>query len=94
MDRDFIVKVCNDFYIRRDVTLVNKVLWEYCTEHNKKPEDIQKFLTYIFSTMSWLPFFEEALAYYERKFAIHKLWSSPDFNLLNNQGQRKLLLIF
>lgn len=40
MDRDFIVKVCNAYYIRKDITYINDVLFNYCLEHGKKPEDI------------------------------------------------------
>lgn len=93
MDRNFIIKTCIGFYTKGDITYINTILYEYCLEHNKKPEDIQKFLTYIFSTMSWLPYFEEALVFYKRKFFICELWSNIHFNSLN-QEQRKLLQIF
>lgn len=73
MDRNYIVKVCNDYYIKKDVSSVNTVLSDYCINHGKKSEDIQKFLSYIFSTMSWMPFFEYALEYYKRKYAIYEL---------------------
>lgn len=73
MNRDYIVKVCNDYYIKKDVSSVSTVLANYCINHGKKSEDIQNFLLYIFSNMSWVSFFEEALEYYKRKYAIHEL---------------------
>lgn len=91
MDRDFIVKVCNAYYIRKDITYVNDVLFNCCLEHGKKPEDIQKFIFIIFSTMSWIPYFEYALEYYKRKFVIYELLRI-DTNMLQNQ--KTILLIY
>lgn len=91
MDRDFIVKVCNDYYIRKDITCVNDVLFNYCLEHGKKPKEIYKFISIIFSTMSWIPYFEYALEYYKRKFVIYELLRIGT-NMIQNQ--KSILLIY
>ena len=91
MDRDTIVKICNAYYLRGDVSLVQNVLTEYCLEHNKNIEYISEFISIIFSTLSWKYYFEYALDYYKRKYEIHELWIISSNNLNN---QRKLLLIF
>ena len=88
MDRDYIVKVCNEYYIKKDISSLQSILRTYCTEHGKKTEDIQKFLSIIFSTLSWQYYFEYALDYYKRKYEIHELWVSVKGNLFISQNQK------
>ena len=74
---------------------ISKLLIEYCTiDHDKSIEDTNKFISTLLQYQVFLhSYVQEALEYYERKFAIHKLWSAP--SPLNNMGQkRKLLQIF
>lgn len=91
MDRDSVVEICNAYYLRGDISLMQTVLTEYCLEHNKKIGDINKFIQIIFGTLSWKYYFEYALDYYKRKYEIHELWviSKNSFD-----NQKKLLFIF
>lgn len=74
---------------------VNIVLMNYCLEHGKPYYETSLLIIKVLSDSSLLRhYFGTALEYYERKFTICKLWSSPDSNPLNPQGQRKLLQIF
>lgn len=71
------------------------LLMSYCLEHEKPYYETTMFVMKVLSDADLLRHcFNIALEYYERKFTIFKLWSSPDSNPLNSQGQRKLLQIF
>lgn len=71
------------------------LLMSYCLEHEKPYYETNMFVIKVLSDENLLRHcFNTALEYYERKFTVFKLWSSPDSNPLNNQGLRKLLQIF
>lgn len=73
----------------------NIILMSYCLEHDKPYYETSMFVMKALSDVNLLRHcFNIALEYYERKFTICKLWSSPSSNPLNIQGQRKLLQIF
>lgn len=73
----------------------NILLMNYCLEHEKPYNETAMFVVKVLSDINLLSYCcNIALEYYERKFTICKLWSSPDSNPLNIQGQRKLLQIF
>lgn len=75
-------------------TDVNMVLMQYCIEQGKPYYETALFVTHVLSDSQLMLYcFNFVLSFYERKFAIHKLWSAP--NPLNMRGQeRKLLQIF
>lgn len=74
---------------------VSILLMSYCLEHEKPYYETSMFVIKVFSDANLLRHcINIALEYYERKFTIFKLWSSPDSNPLNNQEQRTLLQIF
>ena len=96
MDRDEIVRISRlaafGGLTSSDVSIL---LVQYCVvEHNKPYENVIEFVTALLGRPIELRFYvEAALEYYEKKFAVCKLWSAS--NPLNNMGQkRKLLQIF
>ena len=85
MDKEFIVRACNGL---RDGSLsleeVNIILTEYCLEHDKPLDKINKFITFLTSTPFNTPYFNKcvltALEYYKKKFNIIEL--KQDNNVL------------
>ena len=67
---------------------VNILLMNYCLEHDKPYYETTVFITFLLKNGMFVPFFMEALGYYERKYTINKLQSKP-----NNIGQRQIILI-
>lgn len=66
----------------------NKLLTEYCLEHNKPKHMIELFVTTVIMYGIAQNFILIALEYYEKKYTINKLQSKP-----NNMGQRQIILI-
>lgn len=71
-----------------DVTLV---LMNYCLEHGKDAFKTQLFITYLLETPFALNYFKEALEFWEKKFALNKVYSKPQIEGV--EDSRKLLLI-
>lgn len=69
-------------------TEVNILLMQYCLEHNKPYYETAMFVTLLLKSESIMPFFMEALEYYEKKYTINKLQSKP-----NEIGQRQIIFI-
>lgn len=67
---------------------INILLMNYCLEHNKPYYEITVFITILLERGIVMPFFMEALGYYERKYTINKLQSKP-----NQFGQRQIIYI-
>lgn len=72
----------------------NIVLMQYCMEHGKPYHETAMFVINVLKSKRLLAhYLNIALSFYERKFTVYKLWSTP--NPLNNMRQeRKLLQIF
>lgn len=88
MDRDEVIRISRlvSFGGLTDSDISN-ILINYCLEHSKPQHETTLFVTFLLTNrILLLAYFDYALEYYEKKFAICKLWS--------NQGQRKLLQIF
>lgn len=69
-------------------TEVNILLMQYCLEHNKPYYETAMFVTLLLKSENIMPFFMEALEYYEKKYTINKLQSKP-----NEIGQRQIIFI-
>lgn len=69
-------------------TEVNILLMQYCLEHNKPYYETAMFVTLLLKSGNIMPFFMEALEYYEKKYTINKLQSKP-----NEIGQRQIIFI-
>lgn len=69
-------------------TEVNILLMQYCLEHNKPYYESTVFVTLLLKSGDIMPFFMEALEYYEKKYTINKLQSKP-----NEIGQRQIIFI-
>lgn len=69
-------------------TEVSILLMQYCLEHNKPYYETTVFVTLLLKSGHIMPFFMEALEYYEKKYTINKLQSKP-----NEIGQRQIIFI-
>lgn len=69
-------------------TEVSILLMQYCLEHNKPYCESTVFVTLLLKSGDIMPFFMEALEYYEKKYTINKLQSKP-----NEIGQRQIIFI-
>lgn len=69
-------------------TEVSILLMQYCLEHNKPYYESTVFVTLLLKSGDIMPFFMEALEYYEKKYIINKLQSKP-----NEIGQRQIIFI-
>lgn len=69
-------------------TEVSILLMQYCLEHNKPYYESTVFVTLLLKSGDIMPFFMEALEYYEKKYTINKLQSKPD-----EIGQRQIIFI-
>lgn len=69
-------------------TEVSILLMQYCLEHNKPYYETTVFVTLLLRSGDIMPFFMEALEYYEKKYTINKLQSKP-----NEIGQRQIIFI-
>lgn len=69
-------------------TEVSILLMQYCLEHNKPYYETVMFVTLLLKSENIMPFFMEALEYYEKKYTINKLQSKP-----NEIGQRQIIFI-
>lgn len=69
-------------------TEVSILLMQYCLEHNKPDYETAVFVTLLLKSGDIMPFFMEALEYYEKKYTINKLQSKP-----NEIGQRQIIFI-
>lgn len=69
-------------------TEVSILLMQYCLEHNKPYYETTVFVTPLLKSGDIMPFFMEALEYYEKKYTINKLQSKP-----NEIGQRQIIFI-
>lgn len=69
-------------------TEVSILLMQYCLEHDKPYYETTVFVTLLLKSGDMMPFFMEALGYYEKKYTINKLQGKPD-----NMGQRQIILI-
>lgn len=67
---------------------INILLMNYCLEHNKPYYESTVFVTLLLKSGDIMPFFMEALEYYEKKYTINKLQSKP-----NEIGQRQIIFI-
>lgn len=67
---------------------VSILLMQYCLEHNKPYYETTVFVTLLLNSGNIMPFFMEALEYYEKKYTINKLQSKP-----NEIGQRQIIFI-
>lgn len=92
MDREEIVKICN--LARTNSVSIDtaiKVISEYCKEHNKKQEDIDKLILALTNMTMLIPFyFNTSLEYFEKKFTVYKLYKQ-NFNNIDN---KELILIY
>lgn len=69
-------------------TEVSILLMQYCLEHNKPYYETTVFVTLLLRSGDIMPFFMEALEYYEKKYTINKLQSKS-----NEIGQRQIIFI-
>lgn len=69
-------------------TEVSILLMQYCLEHSKPYYESTVFVTLLLKSGDIMPFFMEALEYYEKKYTINKLQSKP-----NEIGQRQIIFI-
>lgn len=69
-------------------TEVSVLLMQYCLEYNKPYYESTVFITLLLKSGDIMPFFMEALEYYEKKYTINKLQSKP-----NEIGQRQIIFI-
>lgn len=77
MDREFILKVSQDYYINNNVksNAISDVLKDYCcVEHNKDKDSTEMLIQILLSNFPiFHTMFEYALGYYENKFNIIKI---------------------
>lgn len=92
MDRDETVRISRlAAFGGLTETDVNMVLMQYCIEQGKPYYETALFVTHILRNRQLMSYcFNFALSFYERKFTVYKLWSTP--NPLNIQGQERTLL--
>lgn len=69
-------------------TEVSILLMQYCLEHSKPYYETTVFVALLLKSGNIMPFFMEALEYYEKKYTINKLQSKP-----NEIGQRQIIFI-
>lgn len=77
MDKDSFIKIYNNFIngVLSTDELV-KLFTSYCLEHNKKQEDITKFVTIIVAhPMITRNYIEYPISYYENKFNVTKIYN-------------------
>ena len=67
---------------------IDILLMNYCLEHGKPYYETTVFVTLLLKSGNIMPFFMEALEYYEKKYTINKLQSKP-----NEVGQRQIIYI-
>lgn len=86
MDKDSFIKIYNNFIngVLSTDELV-ELFTSYCLEHNKKQEDITKFVTIIVAhPMITRNYIEYPISYYENKFNVTKIY---------NQNQKLIKII-
>lgn len=86
MDKDSFIKIYNNFIngVLSTDELV-ELFTSYCLEHNKKQEDITKFVTIIVAhPMITRNYIEYPINYYENKFNVTKIY---------NQNQKLIKII-
>lgn len=86
MDKESFIIIYNDF-IRGTINTTDLVelFTSYCLEHNKKQEDISKFVTIIVAhPMITKNYIEYPISYYENKFNVTKIY---------NQNQKLIKII-
>lgn len=86
MDKDSFIKIYNNFIngVLSTDELV-KLFTSYCLEHNKKQQDITKFVTIIIAhPMITRNYIEYPISYYENKFNVTKIY---------NQNQKLIKII-
>lgn len=89
MDRDEVVRISRLVaFGGLTETEVSILLMQYCLEHNKPYYESTVFVTLLLKSGDIMPFFMEALEYYEKKYTINKLQSKP-----NEIGQRQIIFI-
>ena len=89
MDRDEVVRISRLVaFGGLTETEVSILLMQYCLEHNKPYYETTVFVTLLLKSGDIMPFFMEALEYYEKKYTINKLQSKP-----NEIGQRQTIFI-
>ena len=89
MDRDEVVRISRLVAFGGLTEMdVNILLMNYCLEHGKPYYETTVFVTLLLKSGNIMPFFMEALEYYEKKYTINKLQSKP-----NEVGQRQIIYI-
>lgn len=89
MNRNEVVRISRLVaFGRLTETEVSILLMQYCLEHNKPYYESTVFVTLLLKSGDIMPFFMEALEYYEKKYTINKLQSKP-----NEVGQRQIIFI-
>ena len=89
MDRDEVVRISRLVAFGGLTEMdINILLMNYCLEHGKPYYETTVFVTLLLKSGNIMPFFMEALEYYEKKYTINKLQSKP-----NEIGQRQIIYI-
>lgn len=77
MDREFVLKASQDYYINNNIknSIITDILKEYCcVEYNKDKNNTEIFIQMVLSNFPiFYKTFEYALNYYENKFNIIKI---------------------
>ena len=89
MDRDEVVRISRLVAFGGLTEMdIDILLMNYCLEHGKPYYETTVFVTLLLKSGNIMPFFMEALEYYEKKYTINKLQSKP-----NEVGQRQIIYI-
>lgn len=90
MDREKVVTLARAYYQGNSITIeeVLSMVSEYCLERGKSEADTSKFIKAMATIGDITSCFRTALSWYERKYTIVKLESSPD-----NSGNRRILSV-
>nr|DAS05485.1 MAG TPA: hypothetical protein [Crassvirales sp.] len=89
MDRNEVVRISRPVaFGGLTETEVSILLMQYCLEHNKPYYEPAVSVTLLLKSGNIMPFFMEALEYYEKEYTINKLQSKP-----NEIGQRQIIFI-
>lgn len=92
MVRDKIISIGTKYYISKEIEKkdIQEVIKSYCEEHGKT-ENVDLFITLLFLSNHYYPYFNHALAYYEHKFSINKIVKT---NIIDNQEVNQVILIY
>lgn len=90
MDREKVVTLARAYYQGNPIATeeVLSMISEYCLERGKSEVDTSEFIKVLVAMRNIRHYFVTALSWYERKYTIVKLESSPD-----NSGNRRILSV-